>query len=101
MMSERGQESLQLILDRLSTLDWFCVTGEEGTDPEAVESYAAGLAGRTRERVYVLCRYVQGDPFCLVSMEWIDGIAKNLRVPASQDQLQSLWDQIAKSDFVP
>lgn len=85
-------ELVRQILALLPTHGWHELTGHAFADPESVESYITGVAGR----VLILSRYETGEPFCLVTVAPVGGTDAVRKMPASPEQLAELWPKVVQ-----
>jgi hypothetical protein len=86
------EEILDRLLPTLAKVGtWHDVTGEEGTDPEAVQSLACGFSTKVGA-IYILSRYEdEGVPFALVGARGSKPLSQVTNDPV---RLRSLWSQI-------
>lgn len=79
------------LLALLSLYPWSDITGEEGTDPEAAESLAAGMDTRLKP-VFVLSRYAEGTEYALTVIS--NKLDEPKAVTKDQDQIAWLYEQV-------
>jgi hypothetical protein len=97
-LKEMTDEEIEMeILIRLTFHDWYDITGEEGSDPEAAQSLGVGL-DTPLQPIWIFSRYEDdGDRFSLVGSKVVDGVRRDFKaVTKEQFKLEWAWEQIQK-----